>query len=269
MSYQTTVVRPKALRRASAKIEIGNTLQTMANIGAIRSLVSQEQWELVKIMADNVGEITRFIKNHINTVSFNWLEIDFDALAAVRGGIDTISTIAGTLVEGHSQLIPAGEWKFGKFIRFENQNGDGSAIDPTSVTAGTNGALTEGEDYIVGQNEVGMYGIFIMDSETVTTENQSITVAHDYTPNAARVFETGGLTQISPKIVRLTNTNELGKKLEITIHKASNSDGINIAFPADDSDDLWNTPIKLEGVCDATRDPGKQLMRVVDEQSVA
>jgi hypothetical protein len=268
MPYQTTVQKADAIRIGSAKIEIGDTVEALINLGAVRNVVSQESWELVKVMGDNVGEIKKFIKNHINTVTFNWAELDLTNLNAIRGGIDTYSTVAAAPVAGAEQVIPANAWAYKKFIKIEHQNGDGSAITVNSVTGGTDGALVENTDYYVGQNSIGEYGIYVIDSATVTTTNQILTINYDYTPNASKVLKTGGKVEIAPKVVRLTNVNEDGKKFQITIYKASNSSGINLTLPADDADDIWLTPVTLEGVCDASRTVGDQLMEIIDEQSV-
>jgi hypothetical protein len=187
----------------------------------------------------------------------------------LRGGIDQYQTVAAAKVSGVVQTVASGDWAYNKFIKIGNQNGDGSAITVNSVAAGTDGALVANTDYYVGQNDEGQYGIYIIDSAKVTTVNQSLTINYDYTPAASKTLTTGGLTEINPNVVRLTNTNAEGKKFEVTIFKASNTTGINLKLPSDDADDVWATPVTLEGVCDAARLAGAQLLKIVDEQSVA
>jgi len=84
--------------------------------------------------------------------------------------------------------VSSGSWNYNNFIRITNQNGDGSAITVNSVTGATDGLLVAGTDYYVGQNDDGEYGIFIIDSATVTTETQDITIDYDYTPNSSIGF---------------------------------------------------------------------------------
>lgn len=269
MGYQTEVQRPDAVRRGSMKVEVGLSLGTLINLGAIKDVVIQEEWELVKTIGGNTGEIKRNIKNHTVKIGFSWQEYDLEAANTIRGGLDDYDEIAGALVEGATQLVVAGTWEFNKFIKIENQNGDGSIITVNSLVGSTNAVLVEDTDYYVGQNDKGEWGIFIIDSETITTDNQNMTIDYDYTPNAAKQLTTGGATQIDYNVMRLTNTNEDGKIYQVTIYKAANASGIVFNLPNDDDDEEWNTPINIEGVCDGTRSVKDQLMKIYDEQSVA
>ena len=97
----------------------------------------------------------------------------------------TSSNVAGTPVAWALQNVASGSWNYNNFIKIANQNGNGSAITVNTVTGSVDGALVAGTDYFVGQNEAGEYGIFVIDSATVTTEVQDIDLDYDYTPNAA------------------------------------------------------------------------------------
>lgn len=266
MPYQTQVIKPEAIRIGSAKIEVGDSEASLINLGAVRSVALQEQWEKVKITGDNVGTIKEFIKNHIATLTFNWLEIDLDSLAQLRGGIDNVSLIDAEPVSVTGEVLGTG-WIVGKPIKLANKNGDGSRVSGITIKAGVT-TLSEGTDYntYVGDGVNGEKGATYI--VPVSEQSEVLTAGYSYTPNAARMLTTGGKTEISPKVVRLTNINQDGKKFEVTIYKASNASGINLTLPADDADDVWNTPVTIEGACDAGRSVGDQLFRIVDEQSV-
>lgn len=100
-------------------------------------------------------------------------------------GLDRLS-VAGSLVTGATQVIASG-FTYNKFYPIANQNGDGSAISITSVVASTNWALTSEPDAdadYVKTNVGWVYGIIILNSTTVTTTSQTITITYDYTPSS-------------------------------------------------------------------------------------
>jgi hypothetical protein len=203
-------------------------------------------------------------------LSFTLMEIYLDNIAALSGGLATVTQNAGTLVSGASQVVSSGEWGYNDFIKIENQNGDGSAITVNSVSGATDGALVEETDFYVGQNDHDEWGIFIIDSATLTTESQDITINYDYTPNASKELNAGTSTlELTAKIVRFTHTDENGKKFELTIWSATPSGGFTITFPAATNDQVMTLPISLEGKPDTSRADGKQLFTIIDEQGVA
>ena len=267
MPYQTTVQKADAIRIGSAKIKVGDSTDALVDLGAVRNVVSQESWELVKVMGDNVGEIKKFIKNHINTITFNWLELDLANLNSIRGGLDDYSVVNGDPVTVEAEAHGTG-WTVGKPFRLNYKNGDDTVVASITVKAGESELIVD-DDYkvFVGDGAVGTLGYTYI--TPLTAQTGAITVDYTYTPNASKVLKTGGKVSIDPKVVRLTNVNEDGKKFQVTVYKATNSSGINLTLPADDADDIWLTPVTLEGVCDASRPTGDQLMEIIDEQSIA
>ena len=264
---QTTVQRPGAVKLGSAKVEVGDTIATLENLGAMRGVSLAESWDKIEVESDNAGVIKEYIKNQRVSINGQLIEIDLEMLNEIRGGIDEYSTIPGTLVQDHNQVVNSGDWHYNDFIEFEHQNGDNSQITPDSVTGSVDGALVEDTDYFVGQNERGESGLFIIDSATVTTEAQNITIVYDYTPAASKNLTSGGKKTISPKVVRLTNTDENGKKLQVTVYFASVEEGITFEFPSDEADDVMVAPINLVGKVDVERTVGDQLYEIIDEQS--
>lgn len=267
MSYQTTVQDSKTIRVGGGKFEVGDDVGSLVNLGAMNGITFTESWERDKFSINNVAPWYGPLKNHEAGLAGDLVEINLEKLSNLRGGIDNYSTVAGTLVSGATQTVTSGSWNFNDFIKIENQNGDGSAITVNSVTGGTDGLLTANDDYYVGKNENGEYGIFVLDGITATTESQDLTINYDYTPAVAKVLKSGGKTTISPKVVRVTNTDENGKIFRITVFKASVNEGITIELQSDDSGDFAVTPINLVGVIDDTRTAGEQLFELWDEQS--
>jgi hypothetical protein len=264
---QTQVYDSGAIRIGSAKLEVGETVDSLVDLGAMNDVQFQESYTIVKIMAGNVGQIKKKIKDHQATVSGNWLEPNLTRLNLMRG-IDNYSTVAGTPVSAGTQTVLAGEWAMKQFIPFAGKNADGTVPTSISVAASTSGALTEDTDYTIGQNEKGDWGIIITNDTKVTTENQNITITSSYTPAAAKVLKTGGNTVLESRVVRLTNTNEEGKIFRITVYKAEAEQGISLPFPNDDADDPMATHVSLTGSCDTTRAAGDQLFEIYDEQGI-
>jgi len=265
---QTTVQRSGAIKLGSAKVEVGDDVGSLQNLGAMRGITLSESWDKVEVESDNAGTIKEYIKNQRVAITASLIEIDLEMLNEIRGGIDTYDTVDGTLVEDHNQVVNSGDWGYNDFIIFDHQNGDNSQITPESVTGSVDGALVADTDYYVGMNERGESGIFIIDSATVTTESQNITIVYDYTPVTSKILSSGGKKTINPKVVRLTNTDENGKNLQITVYYAFVEEGITLEFPSDEAEDVMVAPINLVGKVDVDRTAGDQLYEIIDEQSI-
>jgi len=264
---QTVVKDSRAIRFGSAKFEVGESLATMVDLGAMNGVKFTEEWETVKVNADNAGQIFAGIRNHQASIEGEMLEVTLADLALLRGGTDLYTTVAATPVTSASQTVSSGSWSFNGFIPITNQNGNGGKITPTSVTGSVDGALTLAVDYdLVEVN--GVWGIAITDSVAVTTEAQNISIVYDYTPAAAKKFTSGGMMTINPRVVRVTNTDASGKRFMITVFKATNEQGIELEFQPDDAEDPNSVAIKLTGVCDTSKAPGAQLFEIYDEQAV-
>ena len=265
---QTSVQDSTTIRFGSGKLEVGDAVGSLVNLGAMRAVKFTEEFDKISIMSDNAGEIFSGIRNHRASVEGELMELNLVNLNSIRGGIDTYSTTSGDQVVGHSYVVASGAWKYDKFIAFDHQMHDLSKITPTSVTAGTDNVLTENTDFFIAQDaSTGKWGIVVIDSAKLTTEAQTITIVYTYTPAATKVLKSGGKLTISPKVVRITNTNAAGKTFVITVYKASNAQGITLELVSDDSEDPNVIPIKLDGVLDVTRTAGDQLFEIVDSQS--
>lgn len=263
---QTTVQESRAIRFGSGMVEVGDSLATMVDLGAMRDVMFEETWEKVRVMSDNAGEIAVGIRNHRAAVQGNLMEINLENLHLIRGGLDKYSTEAGTLVSDARQTIAAGDWTFGRFIKIEHQNYDKDEITINSVT-GNSTTYVADTDYMLVQDGAGNWGVIVLDTAT-TDEDHHLTIDYDYTPAAKKVFSSGGKISIEPRIVRITNTNEEGKEFRITVFAAETENGISIDLPGDEEEDPAMTEIRLEGTCDESRPAGEQLFMIEDFQTV-
>jgi len=269
MARQTTVQESRAIRFGSGKVEVGESEQNLINLGAMRDIQFEELWERVRVMSDNAGTVNVGIREHRAAVQGNLMEINLENLALIRGGLDTYTVEDGTTVTDHDQVVTAGSWQLDKLILFEYQSySNGEKVKPANLSVTGNGtSYTEDTDFYVAQDAQGNFGIVVLDT-TDTDVEHTLTLNHDYTPAEKKVLESGGKITISPRVVKVTNTNEEGKEFSITVFKAEVENGINIEFPADDEEDPAMTEIRLEGEVDQSRDPGKQLFKITDEQTV-
>lgn len=267
MQQVTPVVEKFIL--GSGDVLVGATYGTIASMGAADGIKGEESFERVKIEIDNAGEVVEKIKNHKIKISGEFYELDLARVYAIRGGIDSYSTVDGTIVNNHSQVVASGAWSYDGFIPFEYQNGDGSKITPDSVTGSTDSTLTLGTDYFIGEqvDGSGIWGIVILDSETLSTETQTITIVFDYTPAASKVLSSGGKVTVADRVVVIRHKDSTGSVVfELQVYKAKNDSGLTLNFPSDNGDDALKVPFTFEGTCDSTRTVGDQLFKITDSR---
>ncbi len=265
---QTAVQKSNAVRFGSAKLELGVDIGSLVNFGALREVKITEQWEDTEVKSDNAGVLKHAIRNQKLQATAGWLEWDTARANTLRGGIDTLTSQDGAPVADYNQVVASGSWHFDQFIPFTYQNGSGAKITPDSVTGSVDGVLVLNTDYWIVKASDGTWGISIRDSATVTTEAQNITIVFDYTPAVSKTLKSGGKYTINPRVLRITNVNEAGKKFEITIYRGFNQAPLELPFPADDGEDGMVVPIGVLAELDTSRTAGDQLYQIVDEQSV-
>lgn len=254
---QTTVQESNTIRFGSGVLEVGNSVGTLVNLGAMRGIEFEESWEVTKIMSDNAGEILRRIKDHVASVAGELMEINLENLALIRGGLDDYDTVAAAEVTVAAEPVTLVGTRA---VRLANKQGDGSECSTITIAA-----KTRNTDFVVSVDSAG-YTTIARISGAGIGDGDTVNVGYKYTPNASKTLTSGGLSTISPKVVRITNYNEAAEKFEITVYKASNDQGIKLTLPEDDSDDPALVPIKLIGTLDTTRTAGDQLFVIVDEQ---
>lgn len=245
------------------KIEVSATsnFAGAVDIGAANGIKITEGMKVSKLENDNAVDRKKVTEQ---TLTIEWEQNEYlneAAKAIMRGDIDTIVTTPGSLVSGVSQVIYSGSWVYNQFTPFEHQNGSGASISITSVTAATNGVLVAGTDYFEVKDDNGNYGIIVVDSATVTTQSQNITIVYSYTPTAQVEYYTGGKETLENFYIRLTNEDENGKIVQWkSLGIANITKGEEITFPKYNADDdRVKVPMAVEVTQDITLDKGKQL----------
>lgn len=232
-----------------ADLYVGDDANSLVNVGAVRNVVFTSEPISVVVNSDNRGEILR--KSRMpGRVEAQLLEPgDADTLENIFKGLLVKTTTAGSPLSNETNVTASGSWAYNTFIPFEYQDSDGTAPTVDSVTGGTDGALTLNTDYIVVQHDDGRWGIMILDSTTVTTLNQTITVQIDVTPTASKTL-TGGTNQTAtPRHVKLIAPSEDDSNLtrEIVLQSAMATSPMLLQFvDVETTNDVAVMPVTFE-----------------------
>lgn len=265
MTNQTTVQKPTAVRFGSGKIEVGTSIATLVDVGAIRNAVFTREFDKVEVMSDNAHRVLVGIKDEAAYLDFDMLETDMTMLSTFMGGLDTLTPVAASPVAvTEEEHVLTGTTA----VRLTNKEGDGTEVSSIVVVDASDNAATRNTDYVIAVDSAGYTTIARVAGSTVITDGDTAKVAYSYTPNSSVKLNAGGKVSLTDKVVRITNINESSKKFQVTLYKASIEDGWGYDFPADNSMDAGMIHIKMKAIPDITRTLGDQLYEIVDEQAV-
>ena len=268
VSYQTSAQKTNSIRFGSAKIEVGETVEDLIDIGLATSVEFTEEYEPITLKPDNGPEIVVGIKEHTATVKFEMWELDLENLALIRGGIDLY--VPYVPVNGTAETAIAEEHVLTgvEGVRLNFKNGDGTLVTISEATDADGTPVDQNTDYIAYLDSAGYTCIARVSESTDLKTGDTIKVTYEYTPAESIKLSTGGLDTVNPRVVRLTNKNSAGKIFQITVYAAKNQGGIELQLPADDADEPLKPTIELRGIVDPTRAAGDQLFEIYDEQGV-
>lgn len=260
---QTTVQHPETIRFGSGRLEIGKSLDSLVDVGALTGVhFTHDLGDKVTITSDNAGVILERAGTQTAKVEADLMEINLDTLAVYMGGVSKLETVAGsqqTVTDEEHTL------KGTTFIRLDHRMGDGNAVTIDSVKKkGVSAA--EDTDYVVAVDSDGYTCIARKSGSSVITDGSVVQVSYKYTPAAYKRLSFGGLQQLDAAVARITNYDSLGREFSITVYKATADSGIEIEFQADDADETDVVPITLVGTEDNSRAVGDQLFVIEDHQ---
>ena len=261
---QTTVQHPETIRFGSGRLEIGKSIDSLVDIGALTGVhFTHELGDKVTITSDNAGVILERAGTQTAKVEANLMEINLDTLAVYMGGVSKLETVAGS-----QQTVTNEEHtlKGTAFIRLDHRMGDGKAVTIDSVKKKGGSAAVEDTDYIVALDSDGYTCIARKSGSSVITDGSVVQVSYKYTPAAYKRLSFGGLQQLDATVARITNYDSLDREFSITVYKATADSGIEIEFQADDADKTDVVPITLVGTEDTSRAVGDQLFVIEDHQ---
>lgn len=261
---QTTVQHPETIRFGSGRLEIGKSLDSLVDVGALTGVhFTHDLGDKVTITSDNAGVILERAGTQTAQVEANLMEINLDTLAVYMGGVSKLETVAGS-----QQTVTNEEHtlKGTTFIRLDHRMGEGNAVTIDSVKKKGGSAAVEDTDYVVALDSDGYTCIARKSDSSVITDGSVVQVSYKYTPAAYKRLSFGGLQQLDAAVARITNFDSLGREFSIMVYKATADSGIEIEFQADDADETDVVPITLVGTEDTSRAVGDQLFVIEDHQ---
>lgn len=152
----TTVQQRSSIRFGSAKFEVGETEESLVDLGAMRGIVFEESWDELQVTSDNAGIIVAGITNHRAVLSGDLMEINLKTLATLRGGIDKYEEVPADQTAGTKaarRLLSGGISTFSpRIARITNYNDAGEEFRITVFKANSASGLNitfpeaDGED---------------------------------------------------------------------------------------------------------------------------
>lgn len=261
---QTTVKHPETIRFGSGRLEIGKSLDSLVDVGALTGVhFTHDLGDKVTITSDNAGVVLERAGTQTAQVEANLMEINLDTLAVYMGGVSKLETVAGS-----QQTVTNEEHtlKGTTFIRLDHRMGDGNAVTIDSIKKKGGSSAVKDTDYIVALDSDGYTCIARKSGSSVIADGSVVQVSYKYTPAAYKRLSFGGLQQLDAAVARITNFDSLGREFSITVYKATADSGIEIEFQADDADETDVVPITLVGTEDTSRAVGDQLFVIEDHQ---
>jgi hypothetical protein len=265
MVYQTVIQKRKAIRFNSAKVEAGEAVESLIDIGVSANIEFSDTFDVKTVKPENGPEDLVGVYNHRLALKFELWEFDLDNFALLRGDLDTITNIPGDPVTVTNEVHTLTGVEA---VRLNYKNGSGAIVTAVSVTDGSGNAAVQNTDYVLFLDSSKYTCIARVSGSAVISTGETAKVTYTYTPNVAKKLTSGGKNEISPNVIRLTNTDEAGKIFQITVYKATNEKGITLKLPADNSGEILKPVIELKGSLDTTRTLGDQLFSFYDEQGV-
>lgn len=235
------------------------------NMGVLSGGVTvTHNFDKEEIESGNKSKISSKIKNE--TLALEPTELwtwDLNAIQKISAGIYTVENVAGTIVSGATQTVESGDWLYDMFIPIENQNGSGGAITVNSVTGGTDGVITVDSDYTLGKNALGVYGMFIEDGATLTTESQDLVIDYDYTPSEGKRLKSGStsvvLTKFYARLTHYTDAALTTFDAQMTVYGVDTNSGLGFTWKGSNEEGVNSFQCSLTGSVDTTKTDGEGL----------
>lgn len=252
---QTTIQRNSAIRTGSVKLEVGDSLLALVNIGALRGVSWGQKGTTDEIKFDNTASIKKYSDGDKFSIKATLCEIFWDNIKHLNDGQVVVTNVAGSLQTVVGEAKGTG-WTLGQPIRATYKNGDNTAVGSLVVKQGST-TLTLNTDYrvYVGDGSNGTLGYtYVVPLVAYAT---AITFGYTYTPTASKVITFNSSGTKTTKYIRITNTDSNGLTQVFTLSGATNIAPIEISFASDSEANVSEMPIELEGY----------MVNVTDEQS--
>ena len=266
MTFQTSVQNPAAIRLGSCKLEVEDhpgAFTDMVDIGILRGAKLTLNRNAITFTPDNAPEVD--VADQIVSAEVTATLHEWTLTTLAKLGLGTVTTETGTPVNDKTLTVASGAWGYSKFIPVTDQ----LSASIASVSGSVDNALVAGTDYHVITDERGVTGIIVLDTATVTTTTQVLTITYGYTPVVSKTIKLGGKGGAPKYIaVQMTNTNAAGKKYRYRLFKAKLSSNFEHTFTADAGGEPAGIPITLTARPDPALPDTANVMQIYDEQAV-
>lgn len=242
---QTQIQKDAAIRMGSIVLEVGPTLGSLVNVGALRDISFNQKGESAAIKFDNAQEIKTFRNGSKFSLDATLAEINWSNIAIMNDGQVVVTPVAGVSTPVVNEAKGTG-WVQGTPFRLNNKNGANTVV--TGIVIKENGVtLVLNTDYRVyvgnGTNgELGYTYIVPLSARTL-----AITADYAYVPSASKVVTFNENGKMVEKFIRITNTNEAGQTKVYVLSGVTNVAPIEIDFAGDEENEVATLPISLEG----------------------
>ncbi len=266
MTFQTSVQNPAAIRLGSCKLEVEDhpgAFASMTDVGILKGAKLTVNRESITIQPDNAPEVD--VSDQITGAEVTATLHEWTLATLEKLGLGTVTTVTTTPVSGKVLNVASGAWNYSTFIPVTDQ----PSASIASVVGSTNPALVVGTDYHVITDDEGVTGIVVLDSGTVSTAAQVLTITYGYTPIASKTIKLGGQGSTPKYIaVQMTNTNAAGKKYRYRLFKVKLSSNFEHTFTADSGGEPAGIPIVLTARPDPSIADDENVIQIYDEQAV-
>ena len=266
MAYQTNVQNPAAIRIGSCKLEVEDhpgAFTDMVDVGILKGAKLVLTRESITIQPDNAPEVD--VSDQITGAEVTATLHEWTLATLEKLGLGTVTAETGDPASGKVLNVASGAWDYSKFIPVTDQ----PSASIASVAGSTNSVLVAGTDYHVITDDEGVTGIVVLDSVTVTTKDQALTITYGYTPIESKTIKLGGKGSTPKYIaVQMTNTNAAGKKYRYRLFKVKLSSNFEHTFTADAGGEPAGIPITLTARPDPDLPDDENVIQIYDEQAV-
>lgn len=242
---QTVIQNNNNIKVGSVLLEVGTSLASMVNLGAIKGFKVGGLGVVNKLSFDNVDDISLFSKGNQFKAEFTLGEINWDNIQMLNDGQVVVTSQAGTLQTVVAEAHGTG-WTVGQPIAMNFKNGDNTIVGAIVVKAGAP-TLVLNTDYrtYVADGSNGVKGFTYV--VPLTAQTLAITFGYTYTPYASKTITFNASGKKIGKYFRITNTDQNGKTFVFAMQGTSNVNPIEITFGSDNESSVAEMPMSLEG----------------------
>lgn len=242
------------------------------DVGAIQSAIANNlTWTENFVETANAGDLDKQIRAMKMEGGFTLINLEPDSVERLSGGVLTkVDTTSAPFTDAPDETIVSGTWADVTPVNLNPTTLAGVPVRATllaltSVTGGTDGALTADDDYtiIADSNSPSGFSILLnLAGTNLTTIAQDIVINYaSITPVASTKIKGGSSTFIMTAVaMKITHTDDNAKVRQLELYAVDmNSGGFQFNFKGANEDGVEEMPLTFTAKLDTTRTSGDQL----------